>query len=508
MAMLSYPRARVYRRLKRRHHLTEERLVMLKEFTVRNLLQMIMAGAVLAGAGSAQTVVTSTAQDQKEMAVTVYNSNIALVRDVRRVRLPEGTIDLRYMDIAAQVNPATVHIASVTAPKELNVLEQNYEYDLLSPQKLLQKYVGKELTLIRVVQENNSTHEVPVRAILLADNDGPVWKVGNEIVTGMGTDRYEFPDLPENLYSKPTLIWLLDNRYAGEQTVEASYLTNQANWNADYVLTVHTDQKAADLNGWVTVVNQSGTSFHNAQLQLVAGELNRVQPPRPRLQFNMMAKAEAAAPPQFEQEALSEYHLYTLQRPTSIRENESKQISLLAAAGAAIEKVFEVDGQTWYYQNPQSPGQPNKEPVKVLIKFKNAEANSLGMPLPAGTVRVYQADSKGRLQFIGEDRIDHTPKDETVSLHIGNAFDVVAERKQTDYQRLGAHTVEVEYEISLRNHKPDPITVFVNEPIGGDWTILNSNFHYEKTAAFAARFTVPVAANSEAVLKYRVRIHW
>ena len=220
----------------------------------------------------------------------------------------------------------------------------------------------------------------------------------------------------------------------------------------------------------------------------------------------MAMKAVTAAAPQFEQEAISEYHLYTLERHTNIQNNETKQISLLAAAGAAVEKVFEVDGQSYYYQNAQSPGQPTKEPVKVLIKFKNAEANSLGVPLPAGTVRVYQGDSKGRVQFIGEDRIDHTPKDETVSLHIGNAFDVVAERKQTDFQRLGPHNVEVEYEISLRNHKPDPITVFVNEPIGGDWTMLNSTFKFEKTAAFAARFTVPVAADSEALLKYRVRI--
>ena len=473
---------------------------------VRIIVAIVLGGWI--AEANAQTTVTSTGQDQKEMAVTVYNSNVALVRDVRRVRLPDGTIDLRYMDIAAQVNPATVHIVSLTAPKELNVLEQDYEYDLLSPQKLLQKYVGKELTLVRVVQENNSTKEVPMQAVLLADNDGPVWKVGNEIITGMGADRYVFPDMPENLYSKPTLVWLLDNRHAGEQTVEASYLTNQVNWSADYVLTVHSDQKSADLNGWVTVVNQSGASFRNAQLQLVAGELNRVAPTRNVMQFSMAAKAMAAPPPQFEQEAISEYHLYTLQRPTNIQENETKQISLLAAAGATIEKIFEVDGQSYYYQNPQSPGQPTKEPVKVFIKLKNAEENSLGVPLPAGTVRVYQGDSKGRVQFIGEDRIDHTPKDETVSLHIGNAFDVVAERKQTDFQRLGPHSVELEYEISLRNHKPDPITVVVNEPISGDWTILNSTFKYEKTAAFAARFTVPVAANSEAQLKYRVRTHW
>jgi len=469
---------------------------------------MTLAGWIATGEVAAQTTVTSTEQDQKELAVTVYNSNIALVRDVRHLRLPAGTLDLRYMDIAAQVNPATVHIVSLTAPKALAVLEQNYEYDLLSPEKLLQKYVGKELTLIRYITENNSTKEVPVKAVLLAFNQGPVWKVGNEIITGMGADRYIFPDLPENLYSKPTLVWLLDNRQAGEQTVEASYLTNQVNWNADYVLTVHSDQKAADLNGWVTVVNQSGTAFRNAQLQLVAGELNRVLPERPVSGRAMEMKALAAGAPQFAQEALSEYHLYTLERHTDIQNNETKQISLLAAAGANVEKIFQVDGQQYYFQSPMSPGQPVKEPVKVFIKFKNSEANSLGVPLPAGTVRVYQGDSRGRLQFIGEDRIDHTPKDETVTLHIGNAFDVVAERKQTDYQRLGPHNVEVAYEISLRNHKPDPITVLVNEPIGGDWMMLDASFKYEKTAAFAARFTVPVAANSEAVLKYRVRTRW
>jgi hypothetical protein len=476
--------------------------------TLRFIAAMALTAGIAAGQVLAQTTVTSTAQEQKELAVTVYNSNIALVRDVRRLRLPTGTLDLRYMDIAAQVNPATVHIVSLTAPKELTVLEQNYEYDLLSPEKLLQKYVGKELTLIRTVTENNSTKEVPVKATLLAYNQGPVWKVGNEIITGMGADRYVFPDLPENLYSKPTLVWLLDNSQAGEQTVEASYLTNQVNWSADYVLTVHSDQKAADLNGWVTVVNQSGTAFHHAQLQLVAGELNRVLPHTAPIMRAMAMKAEAAGAPQFAQEALSEYHLYTLERRTDIQNNETKQISLLAAAGTSVEKIFQVDGQPYYFQSQASPGQPVKEPVKVFIKFKNSEANSLGIPLPAGTVRVYQGDSKGRLQFIGEDRIDHTPKDETVSLHIGNAFDVVAERKQTDYQRLGPHNVEVAYEISLRNHKPDPITVLVNEPIGGDWTMLESSFKYEKTAAFAARFTVPVAANAEAVLKYRVRVRW
>ncbi|MGA2607831.1 MAG: DUF4139 domain-containing protein [Terriglobia bacterium] len=480
---------------------------MLKQRTPRQLVCAVAITLLMGAQSFPQTTVTSTQQDQKDLAVTVYNSNVALVRDVRRLRLPAGSLDLRYMDIAAQVNPATVHIVSLTAPKELSVLEQNYEYDLLSPQKLLQKYVGKELTLVRLVTENNSTKEVPVKATLLALNEAPVWKVGNEIITGMGADRYVFPDLPENLYSKPTLVWLLDNSRAGEQTVEASYLTNQVNWNADYVLTIRSDQKAADLNGWVTVINNSGTAFRNAQLQLVAGEVHRVYEAEAKAPRPMAMRATGAAATQFVQEPISEYHLYTLERRTNLRDNETKQISLLDATGVSFNKIFEVDGQQYYYHNAQRPGEPIKEPVQVHIKFKNSQENSLGIPLPAGTGRVYQGDSKGRVQFIGEDRIGHTPKDETLDLHIGNAFDVVAERKQTDFKAYG-RAFEFAFEISLRNHKPEPITVVVNEPIGGDWTMLDSNYKYEKTAAFAAQFTVAVAANAESVLKYRVRVQW
>lgn len=463
---------------------------------------------MVAATAAAQSTRTTTEVDQKDLSVTVYNSNLALVRDVRRVELPVGTVNLQFVDIAASVNPVTVHIVSETAPKDLNVLEQNYEYDLLNPAKLLDKYVGKELTLVRLETENNSTKEVPVKALLLANNQGPVWKVANEIITGMAADRYVFPDLPENLYSKPTLVWLLDNRYAGEQTVVASYLTGDMNWSADYVLTVGSDQKVAGLNGWVSIVNNSGTSFRKAQLQLVAGQVHQVRAGFGGGVARSMAMEAVPAAPQFAQEALSEYHLYTLGRRTNLQNSETKQISLLSATGINIEKTFEVDGQNYYYRSAQRPGAPIKDPVQVFIKFKNAEANSLGMPLPAGTVRVYQADSKGRVQFIGEDSIGHTPKDELVSLHIGDAFDVVEERKQTEFSQLGSRTYEMAYEITLRNHKPDPITVEVNEPFGGDWTIADSNFKYEKTSAFSARFTVPVPANGESVLKYRVRVHW
>jgi hypothetical protein len=459
---------------------------------------------------AATATLTSTLSDQQEVAVTVYNQNQALVRDVRRLDLPTGELDLRFMDIAAKVNPATVHISSRTAPQDLAVLEQNYEYDLLNPQKLLEKYVGREVTLVRLRMENNTQQEVETKATLLANNDsGPVWQVSNQIETDIPGAHYIFPDLPPNLYSKPTLIWLLTNRHAGAQTVEASYLTTDLNWNADYVLTVASTEKSAGLNGWVTLVNNSGTEFRNAELQLVAGAVNVV--PAHVLMTSMGRAAVPAPPPpapQFAQENVSEYHLYTLDRRTTVQDNESKQISLLEAASFPIEKHYEVNGQSYYYRDAIQPGEPIKNPVEVHLKFKNSQANSLGMPLPAGTIRVYQGDSKGRLQFVGEDNIDHTPKDETLDLRIGNAFDIVAERKQTDYQKIDRRTSEMAFEITFRNHKSEPVTIEVNEPIGGDWTMELSSFKYEKTSASSARFTVPVPANGESVLTYRLRVRW
>jgi hypothetical protein len=315
--------------------------------------------------------------------------------------------------------------------------------------------------------------------------------------------------LPGNLYDRPTLLWLLDNRGAQRQTVEASYLTTNLSWSADYVLTIGHDETSADLNGWVTLVNNSGTAFENAQLQLVAGDIHRAPAPQAAA-AGMMARAESeaveAAP--FQQESFSEYHLYTLGRRTSIENNESKQISLLSAAGVPVERRYVVNGDSGYYHSAADPGAIIKDPVEVYYKFQNEEKSGLGMPLPAGTVRVYEADSHGGVLFIGEDQIDHTPKDESVDLHVGNAFDIVAERKQTDYQAISNRVSELEYEITLRNHKDVPITVEVNEPIGGDWQMLSSTFEATKTGAFAAQFQVSVAPNGTAVLRYRVRVHW
>jgi hypothetical protein len=448
---------------------------------------------------------TTTVADQVDLSLTVYNSDLALIRDVRQLTLPTGPVTLKFADVAAAINPATVLFRSLTEPSALSVLEQNYEYDLLDPEKLLRKYVGRDITIVRERQEGGTTRAEEVKARLLAYNNGPVWKIGTEIVTGLRADQLRFPELPDNLYSHPTLVWMLENAGAAKHRVEASYLTTGIGWSADYVLTIGRDDRSGDLAGWVTLKNQSGASYRNAKLQLIAGELNRVAP-RPTFRAGVTQTMEtAAAPPPMEQEAFSEYHLYTLQRRTSVNENETKQIALLTSPNVPVEKRFVVDGQAFYYRSPVSPGAPIKNDVKVFYRFKNDERSGLGMPMPAGVVRVYQADSKGGVQFAGEDRIQHTPKDETLDLHTGNAFDVVCERKQLDFKRLSASQFEMEFEIALRNHKDTPVTVEVNEPVGGDWDMLSSTHKFVKTGAFAARFEIPVAKDGTAVLKYRVR---
>jgi hypothetical protein len=462
-----------------------------------------------AAAQASDKDVTTTLADQTDLALTVYNSNLSLVRDIRQLTIPVGESTLKFMDIAASINPATVHFRSLNDPAKVNVLEQNYEYDLLDPNKLLQKYVGREVTLIHPKMANGTTEYEEVKATLLSLNGSPVWKIGNEIVTGGSYESIRYPELPENLYERPTLLWTLQNGGARSQRVEASYLTANLSWSADYVLNVAKDDSVADLDGWVTLVNHSGTAFKNARLQLVAGDLHRDVPLNGRAYAALKSMArDEAAPAPFAQEAFSEYHLYSLNRRTSIFDQESKQISLLNASHFPIHKVYVVNGQSYYYRNAYQPGAPLKDPVQVFYKFKNEEKSGLGMPLPSGTIRVYQQDSRGGSLFAGEDHIDHTPKDESISLHIGDAFDIVAERKQTDYKKIASTLYEFEYEITLRNHKGAPISVEVNEPIGGDWEMVSSSYKFTKTAAFAAQFDVPVDKDGTSVLKYRVRVKY
>jgi hypothetical protein len=472
-------------------------------------LKEVRAAGASSAPQSASDAGTTTQKDQTDLSVTVYNSNLALVRDVRQIRVRSGIAPLRFEDVAASINPATVHFRSLTDPAKLSVIEQNYEYDLLDPQKLLQKYVGREVTLVRAETDAGTTKWTETKALLLSDNNGPVWKIGDEIVTGMGSDSYRFPDLPGNLYSRPTLVWTLENRGADAQRVEASYLTGNMNWSADYVLTVGRDEKTADLDGWVTLVNNSGASYANTKLQLVAGEVHRTEQQLRAGNFAVVDQVAAAQPPPpFSQEGFSEYHLYTLERRTSIQNNESKQISLLTGTAIPVEKYLSVEGQQYFYRNPQGIGNAIPQPVKVYYRFKNDQKSNLGMPLPAGTVRVYQSDSKGGTQFSGEDRINHTPKDEMVRIYTGNAFDVVCERKQMDYKKLASNLYEMEYQIALRNHKDGPVTVEVREPVGGDWEVVNSNFKWEKLDASTIGFSIPVEKDGTATLDYRVRVKW
>ena len=449
---------------------------------------------------------TTSLTDQTDLSVTVYNSDIALVRDVRNLRLPGGTFDLQFMDIAATVNPATVHFRSVTQPGAVSVLEQNYEYDLLEPDKLLRKYVGRDVTLVRTVQDGGTSREEAVTARLLSYNNGPVWRIGGEIVTGFRADHIRFPELPGNLHSRPTLIWTLRNDGPATHRVEASYLAGKLAWSADYVLTVGRDDKAADLDGWVTLTNGSGTASNNAKLQLVAGDLNRVRQQLERKMEMADRLAPTAAAAEMVQEAFSDYHLYTLGRRTTINNSETKQVSMLTGTGVPTLKRYVVNGNHYYYRNAQHPGAPLKDAVQVFYQFRNDQKSGLGMPMPAGVVRVYQADSKDGVHFVGEDRIAHTPKDETINIKIGNAFDVVAERKQTDFRKIATNVYEFEYAVTLRNHKANGVTVEVNEPIGGTWSVIRSSHEWTKTDAWAMQFNVGVGADSEAVLTYRVRV--
>jgi hypothetical protein len=463
-------------------------------------------------AGEKQTAgpAVSSASDRTALSLTVYNSNIALVREVRRVHLQPGTFVLRFEDVPKSINPASVQLRSLGETAKLSILEQNYAYDQLDPQKLLQKYVGRDVILVQREQDAGSTKWVQTRATLLSDTNGPVWKIGDEIVTGAVADSYRFPELPEGLYSKPTLLWTLDSRGAGEQRVEVSYLTGNMTWSADYALTVSRDESRAGLEGWITLTNNSGAAFENASLQLVAGQVHQVTR-APSMMTDMAtfeAKAQAAPAAQFQQQAFSEYHLYTLSRPASIQNDESKQIALLSAAQVPVEKYFEADGQPYYYRNSQGIGNAIPEPVNVYYRLKNEESAGLGMPLPAGTMRVYQNDANGAGEFIGEDAVQHTPKGEVVRVNVGAAFDIVCERKEMDYKRLGNNSAEMEYQIVLRNHKDSAVTVRVREPVGGTWEVENSNYKWTKIDASTIGFEIPVEKNGSTTLDYRVRVKW
>ncbi|MBU0533690.1 MAG: DUF4139 domain-containing protein [Candidatus Omnitrophica bacterium] len=468
----------------------------------RIILFLVVSFLVVAGACSAAAPLKSTIDDQEQIYITIYNNNLGLVKDIREIYLPRGISELQFMDVAQKINPTTVHIKSLIEPDSLSVLEQNYEYDLLNPAKLLDKYVGQKVKLVGYSGEEGYD------AILLSTNQGYIYKINDEIHINPG-GRVILPKIPENLIAKPTLVWMLNNTLRSKQKVEASYLTDGINWKADYVAILNKDDTKADLTGWVTIDNKSGAGYKDATIQLIAGDVNRVTDEgkydRSRI---MMEKASVGMDSLgFAEKAFFEYHIYTLGRKSTIKENQTKQISLLEASDIPIKKNLIFYGAEYYYRNRY--GEPiSNQKVGVYIDIENKKENNLGMPFPKGIVRVYKEDHEGRLQFVGEDRIDHTPKDETIEIKMGEAFDVVGERTQMDWKKIASNVYEAEWEISIRNHKEEDAEVQIIEPIPGDWTILKSSHKYEKIEAHTLKYTVKVPKDGEVKITYRVRMTW
>ena len=467
----------------------------------KRLIAFTLAGLLGAAPIAGAAPVKITAAEQRDVMITVYNGNLGLVKDVREVRLDAGLIETHFMDVAAQIDPTSVLLRSLTDPAGLKILEQNYEYDLLSSEKLMEKYVGRK---VRLYQSNGTFQE----ATLLSTR-GPVYDIGGQIHMGH-FGSVVLPALPENLVSKPTLAWLLRNMRPAPQRVEASYLTGGISWKSDYVMLINAADSRTDLTGWVTINNQSGATYRDAALKLVAGDINRAasrDDSRRAMEMAAKAASPAVADREFKSEGFFEYHLYTLDGRTTIKESQTKQLTLLSAADIPVDKRFIYYGAASYHRTQYGVPISNQK-VGVYLDIRNTKENRLGVPLPKGKVRVYKADVSGSQQLIGEDWIDHTPKDERVRIKMGEAFDVVGERVQKDWKRIGSNLYEIEWEITLRNHKKEAVTVEVIEPMPGDWEILRSTQPHEKVEAFTARWKIPVPKEGVATLGYRTRVRF
>ena len=467
----------------------------------KRLIAFTLAGLLGAAPAAGAAPVKITAGEQRDVMITVYNGNLGLVKDVREVRLDPGLIETHFMDVAAQIDPTSVLLRSLTDPTGLKILEQNYEYDLLSSEKLMEKYVGRK---VRLYQSNGTFQE----ATLLSTR-GPVYDINGQIHMGH-FGSVVLPALPENLVSKPTLAWLLRNTRPAPQRVEASYLTGGISWKSDYVMLINAADSRTDLTGWVTINNQSGATYRDAALKLVAGDVNRAasrDDSRRAMEMAAKAASPAAADREFKSEGFFEYHLYTLDGRTTIKESQTKQLTLLSAADIPVDKRFIYYGAASYHRTQYGVPISNQK-VGVYLDIRNTKENRLGVPLPKGKVRVYKADASGSQQLIGEDWIDHTPKDERVRIKMGEAFDVVGERVQKDWKRIGSNLYEIEWEITLRNHKKEGVTIEVIEPMPGDWEILKTTHPYEKLQAFTARWSIPVPKEGAATLGYRTRVRF
>jgi len=477
--------------------------------TSRRRVLLASAGLVGAAVGSglvpsrawaqAQVPETRVTQaDQTSVAVTIYNENLALVKDRRRVTLAPGIQNLAFIDVSAQLRPETALLHSDGG--QLGVLEQNFEFDLLTPEKLLEDSVGETVKVIRINPVTGA--DIVEEARILSVANGLVLKIGDRIETAY-PGRVVFDKVPSRLRARPTLVLELQNANPAEQQVELGYLTAGLAWKADYVAELAPDEKTMDLSGWVTLTNTSGSSYNDAKLQLVAGNVNQVQPVMEQA-AKSMTMATAGAPAPMAQEELFEYHLYTLGRPTTIGDNQTKQVAMLAGAGIPVTKEYRLVniGTAYNY----ALGDMARVNATVRMAFDNKEADHLGLPLPKGTVRVYKNDSSGQALFVGEDAIDHTPKGETVHLDLGQAFDVTAQPKQTEFEQISDRVFEAAFEIEVKNAKKEPVTVTVAEQFPAQWKMISESLPHQKVQAFQAEWQVPVPAEGKTTLKYRVRV--
>ncbi len=428
----------------------------------------------------------------RRLAVTVYNNDLAVVKDVREIELKKGLAELKFQEVAASIDPTSVHFKSLTAPDKVAIIEQNYEYDLINTDKILDKYIDQKVQIY--------LKEGVFKGTLLSyDGGNVIVKTDSDTVKLISRSNIlniDFPRLPEGLITRPTLVWTIDSEQAGKHQTEVSYLTSGIKWHAEYVAVVKDDDQRLELNAWVSIDNRSGAAYPEAQLKLIAGEVHRVPQAIPRRAAKGLTfEAMDMAVPQFEEKSFFEYRMYTLTRPATILNNQIKQISLFPGAETPVKKIYS-------YEPHRS-----QDDIRVNLEFFNSKQNGLGMPLPAGKVRVYKQDpADASLEFVGEDLIDHTPKDEKVRLFLGNAFDLKPERTMTNRVSTGKNSWEESYQIKLRNHKEVPVEIVVIEKFYGFWEIKKSTHAYKKKDANTVEFTVTVPKDQEVTLEYTVAI--
>ena len=444
----------------------------------------------------------SNVHERQLVNVTVYNGGMALIHDRRRVLLGEGFNRVAWRDVSAQMDESSVLLRSLGSGDPITVLEQNFDFDLLDPSALLNRYVGQMVTVVHP-PEFAGQRETRERARLLSTNGGIVLQYANRIETQL-RGYIIYPSAPANFRDRPTLVLDMESAHAGMQTLDLSYLTSGMTWRADYVGAMSPDEQHLSLRGLVTLSNTSGESYENARLQLVAGNVNIVQPPERPYELKTIARVTSRAAGMAE-ENYFEYHLYTLDRPTSILNNQTKQVTLLSAQDIPIRKTLELRGSSYYYRSAE-PDLGDRLPVSVYVSFEN-RGGDLGIPLPAGVVRLYKNDDHGLSQFVGSDTIDHTPKNETLRLHLGDSFDVTARKRQTDFEVNGC-TSDSSYEILLSNAKDVPQDVLVVEEIPGMWRITSENLGHTKSSASTANWLVHVPAGGRATLDYTAHTSW